>query len=204
MLETLNIMFNMLWCIFKNYWGNFTLADTPHLIWFILGVFWQGFMWLWQFEEMWASTFDDWGWSSWQQLVVLLPFNTLMIAVETAIFSLFKPAKFEIPRFLSFISRSKALDYPGWALLGFIPHCQKFGSYFFARQLKRCGWKYFLPSLGKYWRNYLAICVGGTCRLIITVYIPAEYLKPLIAGMVVVRLVTWWFDNNHASTKAKT
>jgi len=171
-----------------------TLSEILDVCWHVLEYCWHGITWLFYMEERMAILFDQLGWRNLHQIPILSAFNAALIAFEIWVFMrisrIKKLKKVKTPHFFLIISRGKPLGYQDLALLAFTPTCQKFGSFAFVTRRKRFGWK-----------GYLALCVGGTCRLTLMVYIPMEILWALIIGMVLYRLLTWWLENNRKPTQ---
>lgn len=165
----------------------------------VLWYCWSAFTWFFHAEERLAIVFDDNGLANWKQVPILIIINMLIIAWEIWMYDwliklynwIFKnrqinPKKHHTPKFVLAITRGKPVGIPELFMLAFIPTCQKFGSFIYAAQRKFFGIK-----------GFVALNFGGGLRLVIMVFLPKESIWYIIIGMIVARVITWWFENGY-------
>lgn len=158
-------------------------------------ILWQiinAFTWAFHAEERMALQFDTWGLSNEIQIPIIIGFNALLIAAEIMLFSGilkklgFDTKKPKTPRFVLWVTRGKAIGLPELAILAFVPWGQKFGSFIYATQRKYFGLK-----------GYIALCCGGALRLTGMIYLPKQAIWIMIAGMVLIRILSFISENGY-------
>lgn len=180
------------------------LEQVWNELWPILQVCRDIFTWFFHAEERIAIMLDARAWPNWQQIPILTLINILIITWEVLMFSginwllrLLKCFKINIkepktPNFVLFITRGKPIGILELAILAFIPLCQKIGTFVYTTQRKYFGIK-----------GYIALCCGGALRLAIVAYLPKDALWYMIAGMLLLRVFTWWFENGYHRANGK-
>jgi hypothetical protein len=172
------------------------LEQIGNYLWLILQYSWDGFTWIFHAEERMAMQFDTWGMPLMWQMPILVAFNALLIAIEIAIYSgLFRFRKTKepkTPRLVLKITRGKPIGPVELMIMAFVPWGQKFGCFVFATQRKYFGL-----------RGYIALCIGGTLRLVLVVFLPKELIWVMIIGMLVSRLASFWLENGRHALASK-
>lgn len=161
------------------------------LFWWLLR---EGVTWFFHFEDRMAIKFDDWSMSDGLQILILIPLNIVIIALEIAVIRgiVSVPVlkrffeRIKVDKGIDHITRGKHVGVIGLASLALTPGMQKIGSIIYVTQPK---------DVGR--RGYVALCVGGAARLILVILNGKKFVWGMIIGGLSLRVVMVVAENWH-------